>query len=86
MQVRISRARLKTYAGPEWTCGGRGTPPPEREGNHVAKEIGDVLWMVAELCTSFDLDMDEVAEANIEKLKRRYPEGFTSENSIHRTE
>jgi NTP pyrophosphatase (non-canonical NTP hydrolase) len=53
---------------------------------HLEKEIGDVLWMAAELCTSFDLDMGEVAEANIEKLKKRYPEGFTSENSINRTE
>ena len=53
---------------------------------HLEKEIGDVLWMVAELCTALSLDMEEVAEANIEKLKKRYPEGFTTENSIHRAE
>jgi NTP pyrophosphatase (non-canonical NTP hydrolase) len=54
--------------------------------DYLAKEIGDVLWMVAELCTSFDLDMDEVAEANIEKLKKRYPNGFDPERSLNRDE
>ena len=52
----------------------------------VKKEIGDVMWMVAELCTSLGMEMDEVGEANIDKLRKRYPEGFSEERSLHRTE
>lgn len=52
--------------------------------SELSKEIGDVLWMLAELCDVFGFDLDEVAEENIEKLKKRYPEGFDPEKSIHR--
>lgn len=52
----------------------------------LTKEIGDVLWMLAELCDVYGFDMDEVANENIEKLKKRYPEGFDPEKSIHREE
>lgn len=52
--------------------------------SELSKEIGDVLWMIAELCDVFGFDLDEVAEENIEKLKKRYPEGFDPEKSIHR--
>ena len=50
----------------------------------LIKELGDVLWMVAEICTARDIPMDSVALTNIEKLKKRYPEGFTSERSRNR--
>ena len=52
----------------------------------LTKEIGDVLWMLSELCDVYGFDMGEVANENIEKLKKRYPEGFSEERSIHRTE
>ena len=55
---------------------------PSRE--HLIKETGDAMWMIAELLTSQGIDLDEVMETNIEKLKKRYPEGFTTERSIHR--
>jgi NTP pyrophosphatase (non-canonical NTP hydrolase) len=48
------------------------------------KEVGDVLWYVAQACTALGIQLEEVAEKNINKLKERYPEGFTSERSIHR--
>lgn len=51
----------------------------------VEKEIGDVLWYVAELCTSLGLDLADVAEHNIAKLRARYPAGFSSEASINRS-
>lgn len=51
----------------------------------LKKELGDVLWYIAYLCSVLDLDMGEIAEENIEKLKLRYPEGFSSERSINRT-
>lgn len=50
----------------------------------VAKEIGDCLWMIAELCTVLGLRMDDIAEGNIAKLRRRYPDGFEAERSLHR--
>lgn len=49
-------------------------------------EIGDVLWGLAELCTTFGFEMDDIAERNIVKLKERYPDGFDPEKSIHRKE
>ena len=52
--------------------------------DEIGKELGDELWYIQELCTLLGLNMEEVAKANIEKLKRRYPEGFSEERSIHR--
>lgn len=48
----------------------------------VKKELGDVLWYVAALCTKFDLDMGEVMIANIDKLRQRYPQGYTAKDSL----
>lgn len=52
----------------------------------MRKEIGDVLWMVAELCDVFEFDMGMVAEDNISKLRKRYPDGFSAQKSINRNE
>lgn len=43
--------------------------------NDLSKELGDVLWMVAELCTNYGLDMGEVMTENIEKLTDRQERG-----------
>lgn len=53
--------------------------------DHLIEEIGDVLWGLAELCTVYDFDLGEVAKANIEKLKKRYPSGFETERSVNRS-
>src|SRR4030042_33420 len=45
------------------------------------KEIGDILWYVAALCTTLGLDLSEIMRENIEKLKVRYPNGFSVEDS-----
>lgn len=52
---------------------------------HLKKEIGDLMWFIAELCTALDLSMDVICEMNIEKLMERYPEGFDSKRSLHRS-
>lgn len=52
----------------------------------MAKELGDCLWYIAALCTKMDLDMGDVMAANIEKLKVRYPDGFSSGDSIARVD
>ena len=51
---------------------------------NVEKELGDVLWYVAELCNALGLDMDKIAQKNVEKLKARYPDGFSQAASINR--
>lgn len=43
----------------------------------VKKELGDVLWYIAEVASIVNLSLDEIAQANIEKLRKRYPEGFS---------
>ena len=53
---------------------------------HRKKELGDLLWFIAEYCTGCGWSLDEVARLNIDKLKSRYPKGFESERSIHRDE
>lgn len=50
----------------------------------LRKEIGDVAWMLAELCTAYGWDMEQVFIENIEKLRARYPKGFSEERSLHR--
>lgn len=51
---------------------------------HAKKELGDLMWFIAEYCTSHGWSMEEVCMMNIDKLKARYPEGFEAEKSIHR--
>lgn len=52
----------------------------------LVKEIGDVCWYLALLCHAIDISLEEVMIANIEKLRNRYPEGFSESASINRTE
>jgi NTP pyrophosphatase (non-canonical NTP hydrolase) len=52
----------------------------------LQKEIGDVLWYAAALCTTLGFDLSKIMEANIEKLKSRYPNGYSSTDSIKRVD
>ena len=54
--------------------------------DHVKKELGDCLWMLTELCTAMELDLEDVMQTNLDKLKARYPNGFNSFNSKFRAE
>lgn len=53
---------------------------------HLKKELGDLLWFVAEYCTAMGWTLEDVALENIAKLKARYPEGFDVDKSLHRKE
>lgn len=53
---------------------------------HLMKELGDCMWMIAEICTSIGCTIEEVCEMNIEKLQKRYPDGFSADKSLHRAE
>lgn len=52
----------------------------------LAEELGDVLWYCAELATGLGMKLSEVAEMNIRKLEKRYPDGFDPERSRNREE
>lgn len=52
----------------------------------MAYELGDVLWYVVETAAGLDLTLEDVARMNVEKLKKRYPQGFDAERSVHRDE
>ena len=58
----------------------------EFDPNRLIDELGDVLWYVAQTATGLDITLEDVAQGNIKKLEKRYPQKFTAERSIHRPE
>jgi NTP pyrophosphatase (non-canonical NTP hydrolase) len=44
----------------------------------MSKELGDVLWYVAQLATELDLDLNQIAAQNLEKLFSRQARGVLS--------
>lgn len=56
----------------------------ELDKDKIIKELGDVAWYIAEIATVLDVELEDILIQNIEKLKTRYPEGFSTEKSIHR--
>ncbi len=58
----------------------------ELDKEKLVKELGDVAWYLAEVAYALDISLEEVFAKNIEKLKSRYPEGFSKEKSINREE
>ena len=58
----------------------------ELDKEHFAKELGDICWYLAEAATAIDMDLEEIMAVNIEKHKKRYPDGFSTEDSIMRVD
>ena len=58
----------------------------ELDKEKLAGELGDICWYLAETATALGLSLEDIMAANIEKLKARYPDGFDSDRSIHRSE
>jgi NTP pyrophosphatase (non-canonical NTP hydrolase) len=54
--------------------------------DRLKKELGDVLWYAAALCTRLGVDMGEVMQGNIDKLLERYPEGYSAADSQRRVD
>ena len=53
---------------------------------HIAKELGDCLWYIAVCAKGAGYTLDEIAEMNKAKLRKRYPDGFEADKSLHRSE
>jgi NTP pyrophosphatase (non-canonical NTP hydrolase) len=58
----------------------------ESEIYHMKRELGDVLWYWAQGCLSLGFTPSEVIQENINKLEKRYPNGFDIARSEHRAE
>ena len=58
----------------------------ELDKEKLAKELGDVAWYLAETATAIGYDLEDIFQMNIDKLKKRYPEGFSVEKSVNRDE
>jgi len=50
----------------------------------LIKELGDIAWYLAEAATALDLPLEQIFQANIDKLKKRYPNGFEVKKSLAR--
>ena len=93
----VSPERLLTAAlgicaeGGEFTeivkkCIFQGKPMDEHTIYHLKREMGDILWYIAQGCIALDTSIEDVLYMNIEKLEDRYPNGFESFRSENRKE
>jgi len=53
----------------------QGKPVNEENLFHLKRELGDIMWYVAQACMGLDTTIDEIIEMNVEKLEKRYPGG-----------
>ena len=54
------------------------------DAEKLCKELGDVAWYLAETAWALDIPLEDILRGNLEKLKKRYPQGFDSEKSMNR--
>lgn len=57
----------------------------EFDREHMAKELGDIAWYLAVSADAIGYDLETIFQMNVDKLKARYPDGFDSEHSQHRS-
>jgi NTP pyrophosphatase (non-canonical NTP hydrolase) len=50
----------------------------------IKEELSDCFWYLANLANVLEIDLEEVMDLNIEKLKKRYPNGFEERRSVNR--
>jgi NTP pyrophosphatase (non-canonical NTP hydrolase) len=61
-----------------------GHPLDDATRDKIAKEIGDILWYCAIGARGIGVSLSEIARMNVEKLRKRYPEGFSTDKSLNR--
>lgn len=58
----------------------------ELDKKHLVRELGDVAWYLAEAATALDVPLEAVFQGNLDKLRRRFPNGFDTGASVNRKE
>ena len=61
----------------------QGKPVNEENMFHLKRELGDIMWYVAQACMGLNISLDDIIEMNVDKLRSRYPGG---EFNIHKSE
>ena len=56
----------------------------ELDTDRLAKELGDIAWYLAETATAIGYDLEDILQMNLDKLKKRYPQGFSVDHSVNR--
>lgn len=64
----------------------QGKPLDDDAQYHMKRELGDVMWYIAQACIALDCTLEDIIYMNIEKLEARYPDGFDSFRSNNRKE
>lgn len=64
----------------------QGKPMDDDTRNHMIREMGDVVWYLAQACIALNVSLKEVIDTNIVKLEARYPNGFSAFDSENRKE
>ena len=93
----VSPERLLTAAlgicaeGGEFTeivkkCVFQGKPMDEHTAYHLKRELGDIMWYIAQGCIALNTSIEDIVYMNIEKLEARYPDGFEVFRSENRQE
>jgi len=67
-------------------CIFQGKPMDEHTIFHMKRELGDVMWYIAQACIALDSSFEEIIYMNTEKLESRYPNGFDAFRSNNRKE
>ena len=58
----------------------------ELDRDAAIKELGDCLWYAAVAADVLGVSLGEVMQRNVEKLMKRYPNGFSTEDSVARVD
>lgn len=61
-------------------------PMTEEMQQHMAEELGDVLWYVALACEHLHISMHQIARENIAKLQKRFPEKYSDQAAEQRAD
>ena len=81
---RYENAEMPNYDNILWTSLAKikfqGKPWDQANKEHLQKELGDIMWYVAQAALALDMRLDEVIYINTLKLAARYPEGMFDVN------
>lgn len=58
----------------------------ELDKKHLVRELGDVAWYLAEAATALDVSLEAVFQGNLDKVRRRFPNGVDTGASVNRKE